>query len=242
MRHATVGEIAVFPSRMVYNDFQSIHTLGIRVAIASKQMHLAKMEKRMGPRWRVLLATLQQDRTRVIEEALASTSHRLVSVVSLSEDLRVNVERTQPDLLVLDIGEPIPGMLGKIRQLMDAHPLPIVVFADRCSNDEVRASVKAGVSAYVVSGLKSDRVLPVLEAAMARFVEFEGLKIQRDEAVARLAERRDIERAKGILMRRRDLGEQAAYDALRKMAMDRGARIVDVAKSILAAEELLAKN
>jgi two-component system, response regulator / RNA-binding antiterminator len=199
-------------------------------------------DKYMSPRWRVLLATLRQDRARVVEEALASTSHRLVSVVSLSEDLAVNVERAQPDLLVLDIGEPMSGMLGRIRQLMDVHPLPIVIFADRSDNDDVRASVKAGVSSYVVDGLKSERVIPVLEAAMTRFVEFEGLKVQRDEAVAKLAERRDIERAKGILMRRRDLGEQAAYDTLRKMAMDRGVRMVEVAKSILAAEELLARN
>jgi two-component system, response regulator / RNA-binding antiterminator len=205
-------------------------------------MQLAKTEKYMSPRWRVLLATLRQDRARVVEEALAPTSHRLVGVVSLSEDLAVNVERAQPDLLVLDIGEPMSGMLGRIRQLMDAHPLPIVVFADRSNNDEVRASVKAGVASYVVDGLKSERVISVLEAAMTRFVEFEGLKVQRDEAVAKLAERRDIERAKGILMRRRDLGEQAAYDTLRKMAMDRGVRMVEVAKSILAAEELLARN
>lgn len=196
----------------------------------------------MGPRWRVLLATERPVHAQLIEQAIAPVSHRLVNVVSPEEDLTLNVERAQPDLLVLDIAEPIPGQLGRIRQLMETHPLPIVIFADQSNNDEVRASVKAGVASYVVDGLKPERVLPVLEAAMTRFVEFEGLKLQRDEAVAKLAERRDIERAKGILMRRRDLGEQAAYDILRKMAMDRGARMVEVAKSILAAEELLARN
>jgi two-component system, response regulator / RNA-binding antiterminator len=205
-------------------------------------MQLATTEKFMGPRWRVLLATQRQAHARLIEQAIAPSAHRLVNVVSLEEDLALNVARTQPDLLVLDIADPLPGQLGRIRQLMDIHPLPIVIFADRSGNDEVRALVKAGVASYVVDGLKPERVLPVLEAAMTRFVEYEGLKLQRDEAVAKLAERRDIERAKGILMRRRDLGEQAAYDALRKMAMDRGARIVDVAKSILAAEELLANS
>lgn len=196
----------------------------------------------MTSRWRVLLATQRQERAQLIEQALVPMAHRLTNVASLSEDLAVSVKRAQPDLLVLDIAEPMPGLLGRISEVMESHPLPIVVFADRSHNDDVRAAVKAGVSSYVVDGMKSERVIPVLEAAMTRFVEFEGVKVQRDEAVAKLSERRDIERAKGILMRRRDLGEQAAYDALRKMAMDRGARMVEVAKNILSAEELLAKN
>jgi response regulator NasT len=196
----------------------------------------------MAPRWRVLVVTQRPERARIIEQALAPTAHRVTSAASLSEDLAISVKRAQPDLLVLDIAEPIPGLAGRVSEIMEIHPLPIVVFADRSNNDDVRAAVKAGVSSYVVDGLKPERVIPVMEAAMTRFVEFEGVKVQRDEAVARLSERRDIERAKGILMRRRDLGEQAAYDALRKMAMDRGARMVEVAKNILAAEELLAKN
>lgn len=196
----------------------------------------------MAPRWRVLLVSQRQDRARVIEQALDPLAHRIVNVAPPTEDMALAVERAQPDMLVIELGDALPGLLGQLRRVLEEHPLPIVVFADRSSGDEVRAAVKAGVSAYVVDGLEADRVLPILEAAMTRFVEFQALRLQRDEAVERLGERRDIERAKGILMRRRDLGEQAAYDTLRKMAMDRGAKIIEVAKSIIAAEELLAKN
>ncbi len=178
----------------------------------------------------------------MIEQALGAAQHRLVSVVSVSDDLAVNVQRAQPDALVIQMEQPVNGWLAQVRRALESQPLPIVVFADRADAADVRAAIKAGVSAYVVDGLRPERVLPILEAAVARFMEFQALRIQRDEAVGRLAERRDVERAKGILMRRRDLAEQAAYDTLRKMAMDRGARMIEVAKSIIAAEELLAQS
>jgi response regulator NasT len=123
---------------------------------------------------------------------------------------------------------------------LQTQPLPIVIFATRNDPAEMRAAVKAGVSAYVVDNLRAQRVVPILEVAVARFAEFQALRNQRDEAVTRLAERRDVERAKGILMRRRHLSEQSAYDALRKIAMDRGERMIDAARSIIDAEELLA--
>lgn len=195
----------------------------------------------MAPRWRVLLLSQRDEQARLIGGALETGAHRIVPA-SATDDLALAVERAQPDMLVIEFAEAPAGLLGHLRRVLEQHPLPIVVFADRSSAEEVRAAVKAGVSAYVVDGLEPERVLPILEAAMARFVEFQALRLQRDEAVGRLAERRDVERAKGILMRRRDLGEQAAYDTLRKMAMDRGAKIIDVAKSIIAAEELLARN
>lgn len=196
----------------------------------------------MTSRWRVLIATQREERAKLIEQALGVGQHRLVNVISLQDGLALGVQRAQPDALIIDSADPVPGLLGQIRAVMDEHPLPIVVFADRSPAGDVRAAIKAGASAYVVDGLESERVLPILEAAMARFTEFQALRIQRDEAVEKLAERRDVERAKGILMRRRDLAEQAAYDQLRKMAMDRGTRMIEVAKSIIAAEELLAQH
>lgn len=196
----------------------------------------------MTSRWRVLVATQREERARLIEQALTAAQHRLVNVISFQDDLAVGVQRAQPDALVIESAESVPGLLAQVRTLMETHPLPIVVFAERSTPGDVRAAVKAGISAYVVDGLELERISPILEAAMVRFTEFQALRIQRDEAVEKLAERRDVERAKGILMRRRDLAEQAAYDALRKMAMDRGTRMIEVAKSIIAAEELLAQN
>ncbi len=192
-------------------------------------------------RWRVLLATQREERAQLVEQALSAAQHRLVSTISFKDDLALGVQRAQPDALIVESLELVPGLLAQVRRIMEVQPLPIIVFADSSPAADVRAAIKAGVSAYVVDGLEADRVSPILEAAMARFTEFQALRIQRDEAVEKLAERRDVERAKGILMRRRDLAEQAAYDTLRKMAMDRGKRLIEVAKNIIAAEELLAQ-
>lgn len=193
----------------------------------------------MTMRQRVLVAAQQRERMQLIEAVLTAADHRVVSTPILDSDLTLGVKRSQPDALIIEVAEPPPGMLGQWRKVLREQPLPIVVFADRSDAGSVRAAVEAGVSAYVVDGLRSERVLPILEAAITRFRQFKALREQRDEAIERLAERRDIERAKGILMRRRDLAEHAAYDALRKMSMDRGARLIDVAQSIITAEELL---
>lgn len=196
----------------------------------------------MTSRWRVLLATRCDERAQLVKQALEAAQHRLVDIISLEDEFVLSVQCVRPDALIVETEESAPGLQAQIRRVMRTQPLPIVVFADRSNADDVRAAVRFGVSAYVVDGLRSERVLPVLEAALTRFAEFDGLRVQRDAAVARLAERRDVERAKGILMRRRDLAEQAAYDALRKMAMDRGARMIEVAQSVISAEELLARS
>jgi response regulator NasT len=139
----------------------------------------------------------------------------------------------------MQIESPTRALLHSLQVLNERQPLPIVVFADRSDERDIRVAVRSGTSSYVVDGFRADRIGPVLEAAVARFIEFQTLRGERDEAVAKLSERRAIERAKGILMRRRDLAEDAAYDVLRKMSMNRGRRMLDVAESIITAEEAL---
>ena len=143
----------------------------------------------MASSWRVLLATQREESAQVIERVLVAAQHRLVGAVSFEDDLVLSVKRAQPDVVVVESANPVPGLLAQVRITMEKQPLPIVVFADRSLANEVRAAVKAGVSAYVVDGFQAERVLPILEAAMARFMEFQALRIQRDEAVSRLAER-----------------------------------------------------
>lgn len=191
---------------------------------------------------RILVAAEHSDRSRIIETALVAARHQVITAPAIDSDLVLETRRAQPDAIIIEVEEPPPAMLRQWRRLLRDHMLPIIVFAERGDSGSVRAAVEAGVSAYVVDGLKSERVLSILEAAIARFRLFKALREQRDDAIERLGERRDIERAKGILMRRRDLPEQAAYDALRKMATDRGSRLIDVAHSIITAEELLLRS
>lgn len=193
-------------------------------------------------RLRILLMTDQPDRTVLIEHALNAARHHVVTVIRPDDDLCFYARQARPDAVVASLSAPDPAVVQQLEQLSREHPLPVVVFTDRSDNAPLRAAVKAGVSAYVVDGLEAERVEPVLQTALARFREFQALRHERDAAVMELAERKLVERAKGILMRRRNLPENVAYTALRKMAMNRGKRLAEVAESIVTAEEALAQG
>jgi response regulator NasT len=193
-------------------------------------------------RLRILLMTDQPDSTVLIEHALSTARHQVVTVIRPDDDLCFYARQARPDAVVASLAAPDPAVVQQLEQLSREHPLPVVVFTDRGDSAPLLAAVKAGVSAYVVDGLEAGRVEPVLQTALARFQEFQALRQERDAAVAELAERKLVERAKGILMRRRNLPENVAYTALRKMAMDRGKRLAEVAESIITAEEMLAQG
>jgi response regulator NasT len=193
-------------------------------------------------RLRILLMTDQPDRTVLIEHALSTARHQVVTVIRPDDDLCFYARQARPDAVVASLAAPDPAVVQQLEQLSREHPLPVVVFTDRGDSAPLLAAVKAGVSAYVVDGLEAGRVEPVLQTALARFQEFQALRQERDAAVAELAERKLVERAKGILMRRRNLPENVAYTTLRKMAMDRGKRLAEVADSIVTAEEALAQG
>ncbi|MEW6330951.1 MAG: ANTAR domain-containing protein [Pseudomonadota bacterium] len=193
-------------------------------------------------RLRILLMTDQPDSKVLIEHALGTARHQVVTVIRPDDDLCFYTRQARPDAVVASLAAPDPAVVQQLEQLSREHPLPVVVFTDRGDSAPLLAAVKAGVSAYVVDGLEAGRVEPVLQTALARFQEFQALRQERDAAVAELAERKLVERAKGILMRRRNLPENVAYTALRKMAMDRGKRLAEVAESIVTAEEALAQG
>jgi response regulator NasT len=191
---------------------------------------------------RILLVTARAEHALSLERTLTAARHRVVGSLRPHEDLMLAVQRIQPEAVVVEVEAPSRDLIRALRVLGERYPLPVVVFADRSSEQDIRQSVKAGVSAYVVDGLLPSRIAPVLQAAVTRFLEFQALRSERDEAIAKLNERRAIERAKGILMRRRDLTEDAAYEVLRKMAMNRGRRLIEVAESIITAEEALSEH
>jgi response regulator NasT len=191
---------------------------------------------------RILIVTERRERALQMERALAEARYQVAAAIEPDDDLVRYAQQAHPDALIMDLEEPGREILEQLQRLGEQQPLPVVVFADRSGRQDIRAAVKAGVGAYVVDGFRPDRIVPVLEAAVARFTEFQALRGERDRAQTKLAERKSIERAKGILMRRRDLAEEAAYRLLRKMAMDRGRQLVEVAESIITAEEMLAQG
>jgi response regulator NasT len=162
-------------------------------------------------------------------------------VVSLQhvDGIDAHLRRSQPDLVIVFSDAPDSALLEQLGRLMQTQPLPIVVFVEESDSDTTAAAIRAGISAYVVAGWESTRLRPILDAARERFRQFENLRGELTATRTQLAERKCIERAKGILMRVRGLSEDQAYQALRRQAMDRNQRLADIAESVIAASELL---
>jgi response regulator NasT len=113
------------------------------------------------------------------------------------------------------------------------------MFTEESNSEMASSAIKSGVNAYIVDGLEENRVQPIIDVAIARFREFQALKDELDATRNQLSERKAVEKAKGLLMQRKNISEDEAYQSLRKMAMDKNKRIVDVAESVINAFELL---
>lgn len=149
------------------------------------------------------------------------------------------VQRLQPDVVIVNAESPTRDTLENLAALNDALPRPVVVFAEDPADAPMRRALAAGVSAYVVAGLQPHRLAPVLQVVIARFEQDLALRQELDRAQAQLAARKTIERAKGILMQEAGLDEEAAYQRLRKLAMDRKLPMAELAARIIDAQSLL---
>lgn len=178
-------------------------------------------------------------RAAVIEEGLAQAGECDVIVITERTGLARAIEATEPDVILVNLGNPSRDMLEEYFAVSLAVSRPIAIFVDQSDPESIAASIEAGVSAYVVDGLTARRVKPVLDLAVQRFNAFSKLQRELQEARSELAERDLIQKAKAILMAKRSVGEPEAHALLRKHAMNSNRRIAEVAEAIVTAEELL---
>lgn len=188
---------------------------------------------------RVLLVDETFERAALLKHALQDAGCKIAAHVSASADLPGLVAELKPDLIILDTESPDRDTLENLCIINRDQPRPIVMFTHDDNSDKIRAAIRAGVSAYVVDGLKSERLRPIMDVAIARFNEFQAMRADLAKAESQLSERKDVERAKGILMKQRGWSEEEAYQALRKAAMDKGSRLADVARQLIEITELL---
>lgn len=190
----------------------------------------------------ILLIDTNRIRSSIIEQGLRDAGHERVIVVDGMDGLVRKITEIDPDVIVIDLENPNRDQLEHIFQVSRAVRRPIAMFVDRSEAGAIEAAVDAGVSAYVVDGLKRERVKPILDMAISRFNAFNRLSQELEAARNELAERKTIERAKGILMRNRGIGEEEAYRLLRKTAMNQGRRIIEVAEGLVISAGLLEKR
>jgi len=188
---------------------------------------------------RVLVVDPDPARAAMVVAGLADIDPLEVRSVLAFEDAQGDPGAFAPDVIVIACDSPDRDTLENLRVANVHNPRPVVMFVDRSTPGLAEAAIGAGVAAYVVDGLSSKRVLPVLEVAMSRFQVMQQLRTDLAKAQADLAARKSIDRAKGLLMRERKLDEEAAYNLLRKLAMDSGRPIGAVADDLVAYAEVL---
>jgi response regulator NasT len=187
----------------------------------------------------ILVIDENRIRASIIEAGLRETGHDNVTVVHDIIGVARTIAETNPDVIVISLENPNRDVLENMFQLSRAVKRPIAMFVDRSDRASIEAAVEAGVSAYVVDGLKQERVKPILDMAISRFNAFSRLSRELEEARYELENRKLVERAKGILMKSRGLSEEDAYALLRKTAMNQNRKIADIAQSLVTAARLL---
>jgi response regulator NasT len=188
---------------------------------------------------RVLVIDPDKARAALVGEGLADVKPLEVKVASSLESVEAEAGAFAPDVIVISCDSPDRDILESLRERTTHNPRPVVMFVDRSAPGLADAAIEAGVAAYVVDGLSPGRVRPVLEVALTRFQLMEKLRGDLAKAKADLAARKTIDRAKGLLMKERGLDEEAAYQLLRKLAMDSGRPLGAVATDLLAYANLL---
>jgi response regulator NasT len=178
-------------------------------------------------------------RASIIEEGLREAGHTKVTVVHQVNGIARIIDTLRPDVIVIDLENPNRDMMEHLFQLTRTVGRPIAMFVDRSDTASIEAAVEAGVSAYIVDGLKKERVKPILDMAVSRFNAFSRLQRELADAKSALEERKIIERAKGILMKMRGLSEEQAFALLRQTAMNEKKKIADIAQSVVTAAGLL---
>ena len=178
-------------------------------------------------------------RAAILEEGLKEAGYTDVVRIGEMHSLLARIYAHDPDIIVIDLENPSRDILEQMFQVSRAVRRPIAIFVDQSDAASIQASVDAGVSAYIVDGLKKERIKPILDLCVSRFNAFARLQDELERTKCALEERKVIDRAKGILMKVKGLTEEEAYVLMRSTAMREKKKIGEIAQSILTASELL---
>lgn len=180
-----------------------------------------------------------EQRARALRIGLLEAGYNIVAVFPADLHLPDRVAELQPDMIIIDAESDARDVLEHVVVATRDAPRPIVLFTEDHDKASMEAAMAAGVSAYIVAGLQSERIKPVLDVALARFSADQKLRAELSDTKLKLAERKTIERAKGLLMERQKISEDEAYQKLRRMAMDKNLKLSEVAQRILDVADLL---
>jgi len=243
-RHRSGNRLILFPSQHfrtpLFHSFAtafrawSCHGPGAGTALATLEANFLEWTT-----MRVLVVDESPERTVVLRDGLERAGYEVAAALAAPIELLRAVEQVRPDVIIIDTDSPSRDVLEHVVMISRDEPRPIVMFSSDDAPDTIRDAMRAGVSAYVVDGLDAARVKSIVEVAVARFDEYQRLRAELAEANLKLSERKQVERAKGILMKARGMDEDEAFQTLRRMAMDRGKRLGEIAQQLIDMADLL---
>lgn len=188
---------------------------------------------------RTTLALEQAERARALRIGLLQAGYNIVAAFPADMHLPERIAQLQPDMIIIDAESDARDVLEHVVVATREAPRPIVLFTEDHDKSSMQAAMEAGVSAYVVAGLQTERIKPVLDVALARFHSDQKLRTELSDTKLKLADRKTIERAKGLLMERHKMSEDEAYQKLRRLAMDKNLKLSEVAQRIMDVADLL---
>jgi response regulator NasT len=189
---------------------------------------------------RIMLVDDTPDRSLYLRLVLERLGYEVVAEIAEPRKLYDAVTRFAPDAIIIDTDSPSRDTLEHLCLVTESCPRPIVMFTNDAGRESIREAVRAGVTAYIVDGLAPERISPIIETALARFEAFQSVKHELAQTRSKLSERKLVERAKGILMKEKNLPEDEAYRMLRKLAMDKSLSLSAVAEQVITVAKLLA--
>lgn len=187
----------------------------------------------------ILIIDENRSRASIIEDGLREAGYLRVHVIHDVSDVGRTLQAAMPDVVVIDLENPKRDTLEHFFSLSRAIQRPIAMFVDHSDEAMIEKAVEAGVSAYIVDGLKKERVRPILNMAISRFNAFSRLTQELQQARSDLDDRKVVDQAKGILMKSRSLSEAEAHGLLRRLAMQQNRRLVEIAQSVVTAADLI---
>lgn len=188
---------------------------------------------------RILLINDTPKKVGRLRAALIEAGFEVIDESGLIIDLPARVEAVRPDVILIDSDSPGRDVMEQVCLVTRDQPRPIVMFTDEQNPDVMRQAIQSGVSAYIVEGIQSQRLKPILDVAMVRFESDQALRAQLNARDQQMAERKRVELAKGMLMQMKNCNEEEAYTLMRRQAMSRQQKLIQVAEQIIAMSDLL---
>lgn len=211
-------------------------TFAIKLCSASNENGIGvAMQKPLS----IVVVEQDRDRALLIMDSLRESGEHDIFVVSEETALARRIKERNPDIVLVDMASPSRDMLEELTLASGPMERPVAMFVDQSDDGLTKAAIEAGVSAYVVDGMRPERIKPIMDAAITRFHMFQRMRAELEATKRALEERKVIDRAKGILMKARSIDEEEAYALMRKTAMAQGRKMADVAEAIVTAAGLL---